>query len=154
MIDQLSRAPIIIDIMAVTLLFVLPAIALSIFLVKKRFYKTHKYMQLGIGTLMGGLLLVFEIEMRTMGWRSIAEDSPFYETYVMPALIFHLIFAIPTFILWVLVIFGAIKNFEKQPKPAKYSMIHKRMGRLASYLSFGTTCTAWLFYWLAFVAES
>ena len=152
MIDQLSRAPIIIDLMAVALAFILPLLASSILLVKKRRYRAHKWLQCAIGASMGAMLLVFEYEMRTMGWREIAEDSPYYETYVMPALILHLIFAIPTFLLWVLVIFGARKNFEKSPKPSKYSMIHMRMGRLAFYLSFGTGFTAWLFYWLAFVA--
>lgn len=152
MIDNLSRAPIIIDLMAVLLLFVLPAIGLSIFLVKKRFYRSHKYIQLGIGILMGTVLMFFEYEMRTMGWRDYAEDSPFYESYVMPVLVLHLLFAIPTFILWIVTIYGAVKNFDKSPKPSKYSMIHKRMGRLVGYLSIGTTLTAWLFYYLAFVS--
>ncbi|SMF50045.1 Protein of unknown function [Pseudobacteriovorax antillogorgiicola] len=151
MIDQMSRAPIVVDIMAVVLVLVLPAIVLSIVLAKRRQYLLHKRIQQVIAVVMGILIIGFEYEMRTMGWRQIAEDSPYYDSYVMPALIVHLLFAIPTFVLWILVVYGAAKNFGTPPKPSKYSMIHKRMGRAASYLSFGTGITAWLFYWLAFV---
>ena len=152
MIDQLSRAPIVVDLMAILLVLVLPLILTSVLFAKRGQYLVHKRIQMLIAMVMGVLILGFEYEMRTMGWRHIAEDSPYYESYVMPALIIHLLFAIPTFVLWTITIFGALKNFAGVPKPSSYSMIHRRMGKMASYLSYGTGVTAWLFYWLAFVA--
>ena len=153
MIDEFSRAPLVVDIMAVVLALVLPLMVLSIALVKRGYYQWHKRLQLLVGIVMGLLVIGFEYEMRTMGWRHLAEDSPYYDSYVVPSLVLHLLFAIPTFLLWVLVLFGAAKNFDRPPKPSGYSMIHKRLGKAATYLSFGTGITAWIFYWLAFVVS-
>ena len=147
-----TRAPLILDIIAVMLVLVILLQGFSIYLVKRRAYNWHKRIQLGIGYGMGALLLWFEVQMRLVGWRHLAEDSEYFDTYLYPVLLLHLVFAIPTFLLWIVTIYGALKNFSKPPKPSKYSMIHKRLGKISLIFSSGTIVTAWLFYWLAFVS--
>lgn len=152
MLDKMSRAPLVVDLMAFSLAFVVPLVGVGIILVKKRMYRAHRWVMQSIGIGMGGVLLWFEYVMRTIGWRDFAMDSPYYETWLIPTLIVHLLFAIPTLILWVITIYGALRQFPRPPKPSNYSKIHKRQGRLAITLSLGTCLTAYGFYWMAFIA--
>lgn len=147
-----TRAPLILDIMAVSLLLVFALQVLSIALVRAKRYKAHKRIQLSVGWIMGFILIGFEVQMRLVGWRHLAEDSPYFDTFLYPLLLLHLIFAIPTFLLWIITIYGAVKNFDMSPRPSKYSIIHKRFGKLSVALSMGTCLTAWMFYWIAFVS--
>ncbi len=147
-----TRAPFILDILAISLVFVIFFQILSIILVKARHYGVHKKIQLVTGWGIGFLIIGFELQMRIIGWRHLAEDSPYFDSFLYPSLLLHLIFAIPTFLLWVFTIYGAIKNFDVSPRPSKYSIIHKRFGKLSFALTIGTCSTAWLFYWLAFVS--
>lgn len=147
-----SRGGLFLDVLACSLWIILPMLSVSIIAAKKRRFRLHKILQTLIAVIMTFVLGAFEFQMRTTGWRQLAEDSVYYDTWVMPALILHLLFAVPTFILWVLTLRGAYKNFVMPHRHCKYSIIHKRMGRLAVYLSFGTGLTGWMFYWLAFIA--
>lgn len=148
-----TRAPLILDIIAIALAFVLVLQGFSIYSVRKQRYRIHRATQLTVGITMGLLIVAFELQMRIYGWRHLAEDSPFFDSFLYPSLLLHLIFAIPTFILWVLVIFGARKNFAVPPKPSKYSRIHKRLGRFTVFATIGTIFSGWLFYWIAFAAS-
>jgi len=148
-----SRAPISLDILAIVLLIIVPIQLLSLLLLwRRKAYRGHMILQLVIASLLGPAVLAFEIQIRIYGWRHLAELSPYYDSWVLPALVFHLIWAIPALLLWVFMIYGALKNFGLSPKPSKYSIIHKRMGRLAVITMMGTGLTGWLFYWLAFLA--
>lgn len=148
-----SRAPISLDILAVVLLIFVPIQLISLFLLwRRKSYRGHMVLQLIIASLLGPAVIAFEIQIRLSGWRHLAELSPHYDNWVLPALVFHLIWAIPALILWILTIYGALKNFGLSPKPGKYSIIHKKMGRFAVITMMGTGLTGWLFYWLAFLA--
>lgn len=150
-----SRAPISLDLLALLLLIALPIQIMSLLLVWRwKAYRAHKYLQLGIAGILGPAVLGFEIQIRVQGWRHLAEISPYYDSFVLPALVFHLIWAIPALLLWIFTIIGAMKNFARSPRPSRYSIIHKRMGRLAVIAMMGTGITGWLFYWLAFLATA
>jgi len=96
--------------------------------------------------------VIFELDMRINGWRHMAEPSPYYETWVFPALIIHLCFSIPTLALWSYTIFMALKHsIDKQSNPSRLK--HKRLGYISSFGMLGTAVTGWIFYWLAFMAK-
>jgi uncharacterized membrane protein YozB (DUF420 family) len=131
----------------------LPILILSWLVVRyRRQYRFHMWLQSVMGGVLGVVILTFEIEIRLYGWRHLAAPSPYYDDWVLPALVLHLIFAIPALLFWVLTIFGAFKNYGRSPRPSRYSIIHKKTGRLAMVLMGGTGATGWLFYWLAFIA--
>ena len=67
-------------------------------------------------------------------------------------LIVHLSCAIPTAVLWVVVIWQALRHFPSPPGPSNYSRRHALGGWLAALGMVLTAVTGWLFYWLAFVA--
>jgi hypothetical protein len=68
------------------------------------------------------------------------------------ALTIHLFFAVPTLLLWIVVVVRALKYFPCPPRPGAHSEAHKLMGWLATVGMVMTAVTGWGFYWLAFVA--
>lgn len=149
-----TRGSIMLDLVAVGMLVVVAALCISVYLVKvKHKYALHKQIQLGLGLLLLVVVTAFEIEMRFfVKWRDLAEASAFYESgVVQTALYIHLCFAIPTPLLWIYVIVGALRNFEKVPKPNHYSAKHKRFAWIAFIGMVMTALTGWVFYVLAFV---
>jgi putative membrane protein len=102
--------------------------------------------------------LLFEIDIRVNGWEERAEPSPYFDAankFTCPAglsLVVHLSFAVPTLVLWIVVVVQALRKFSNPPAPGLHSRWHARMGMLAAFGMVMTAITGWLFYWLAFVA--
>ena len=65
----------------------------------------------------------------------------------------HLSFAVPTLVLWVVVVVQALRKFSRPPSPGPHSQWHARWATLAAAGMFLTAVTGWIFYWLAFVAR-
>lgn len=152
MFELVSRAPPGINALAFTALCVLPFLALSLSLVRwGRAYRWHRLLQTTTAAALLVALILFEWQVRLEGWRLYAEDSIYYDSWVTPALVFHLCFAAPTLGLWIVTLSGAWKNFPRPTKPGKYSIIHKRLGRLAAGSLVGTAISGWIFYYVAFV---
>jgi putative membrane protein len=148
----MSRASFVLDFIAVAMAAVLPILLVSLYQVRqRRNYQLHKRIQILLGLVLGVAILVFELDMRLYGWRQFAEPSPYYTTFVIPSLIFHLIFAIPTLFLWIYTIVMALRQrIDTQSGNPQFR--HKFFGRLSAYAMIGTTLSGWLFFWLAFMA--
>jgi putative membrane protein len=155
-----SRGSLMLDVVFVAMFVVVPLLAVSVYLVKyRRQFTLHKKLQL----LMAGVLLVavllFEVDMRLHGWEERAAPSPYFDPehkWSCPAgisLIIHLSFAVPTLLLWVVVVTRALRNFSQPPQPGAHSRWHARWGMIAALGMAFTAVTGWIFYWLAFVAR-
>jgi putative membrane protein len=153
-----TRASLMLDVVAVAMLAVLPALACSVYLVKYRGrYALHKKIQLALGAVLLITVALFEADMRVNGWRDRAAASPYtgHEgsiDWVVIALCVHLFFAVTTALLWVAVIARALRHFDNPPVPGPHSAWHRRFGPLAAVDMLCTAVTGWIFYWLAFVA--
>lgn len=148
-----SRASFSLDLIVVVLAVFVPLLTVSIAAVRyRRAYAFHKRMQIGLGIGLGIAILVFEFDIRINGWRHLAEASPYYETWVFPSLVIHLVLALPALVLWFLTIFFALRKFPQPIGPGAYSRSHKRLARWAAFAMYGTAVTGWVFYWLAFVS--
>ena len=148
-----SRAPGVLDLVALALFVILPVLARSIYLVRvKKNYDTHRKLQIGLSIVLLVTIAVFEVDMRVHGWRQFAEASRFYETLVDPALGIHLFFAISTTLLWTYVVIGALRNFPRPTLPGEYGARHRKLAWIATVGLLCTAITAWAFYILAFVA--
>jgi putative membrane protein len=149
----MSRATFVMDFVVVALIVLLPILYFSIFSVRlKRNIQLHRKLQIGLGVVLGLAITAFELDVRITGWRHLAEPSPYYDTWVFPALIVHLIFAIPTLLIWVFVIVTAIKAFTGSGFPVMHVSRHKLVGRSAALGLTMTSLTGWVFFWLAFIA--
>ncbi len=149
-----SRATLILDLIVVAMALVIPIMLYSLAAVRRlKNYERHKFIQIGLGLILGLAIIAFEIDMRLNGWRHLAEASPFYETWVFPALYVHLACAVPTLLLWVYTISMALKQQIIRPLAGQPRFRHKLFGRLSAYSMMATALTGWLFYWLAFMAR-
>jgi putative membrane protein len=154
-----TRATLMLDVVFLAMFVVVPTLAVSVWLVKRRGrYELHKRLQLIMASVLLVAVLLFEIDIRVNGWEARAEPSPYFDLahkWTCPAglsLIVHLCFAVPTLVLWIYVVVQALRRFPRPPRPGSHSPAHARWGWLAASGMTLTAVTGWLFYWLAFVA--
>ena len=152
-----TRASLMLDVVFVAMFLVVPLMAIGIVLAKRGQYVLHKRLQLATAAVLLLAVLAFEIDMRFFtDWRLLAAPSPYFSANgwnpVTIALTIHLFFAVPTLLLWIVVVVRALKLFPCPPRPGAHSEAHKFMGWLATVGMVMTAVTGWGFYWLAFVA--
>lgn len=155
-----TRASVMLDVVVLAMLLVLPLLAVSIFLVKRRQYRLHKWLQLGLASVLLVTVLAFEVDMQWLTkWELRAVESPYFElerkwtSTVGISLLVHLMFAVPTLVLWIYVVVQALRKFDWEPRPGPHSHSHSKWGWLAAVGMLMTAVTGWIFYALAFVAE-
>jgi uncharacterized membrane protein YozB (DUF420 family) len=154
-----GRASLMLDVIVVTMFVVLIALGVSLFLVKyRRNYGAHKRIQIALASCLSVVLILFEIDIHLIDhWMDRADASPYFDAasrtgLVTHALALHLVFALSTFALWLMVIVQALRHFSGPPRPGEHSRFHRRWGTIAAVDMVLTTLTGWVFYWLAFVA--
>ena len=155
------RGSLMLDVVFLAMFAVLPGLAVSIYAVKQGKFELHKKLQLLLGGVLLLAVLAFEVDMRLHDWEPRAAASPYFRgdaadvdwsSTVGVSLIVHLFFAIPTTLLWIMVIVQALRKFPSPPQPGQHSNAHKFWGWLATLEMFGTAVTGWIFYYLAFIA--
>ncbi len=154
-----GRGSFMLDVVFLAMFVVVPVLLTSIFLVKaRRQFALHKRLQIVTASVLLVAVLLFEVDIRFNGWVHRAALSPYFDVnnkWGCPAgisLIVHLSFAVPTLLLWIVVVAGALRNFSRPPQPGPHSRWHARWGWLAALGMVLTAVTGWVFYWLAFVA--
>ncbi len=155
-----TRASFGLDLVAVVLVGLIPTLAYSIWVIrKKRDFGLHKRLQLGLSITLLTAITIFEIDLRFLsGWEERAQPSPYFDGpdggrgWVGIVLYTHLVFAISTTLLWLFVVPRALRRFPRPPGPNEHSPSHIFWARLAAFDMFVTGITGWTFYWIAFVA--
>lgn len=148
-----SRATFMLDLVAVAMILVLPMMAFAIHLVRqRRNYAAHKKVMTALSLVLGVAVVLFEIEMRLVGWRHLAEPSPYFNSFLFPVLTIHLIFSISTTIILTATVFLAMRRFPTPPSPSEHSSRHKILGRLSAIGLALTSLSGWIFYYVAFIA--
>jgi len=134
---------------------IIAIMGVSIYLVRfKKKYQLHKMIQIVLGIVLLVAVTAFEVDMRfiTKDWRSLAEASPYFESGVVSTTLWiHLCFAVPTPVVWLLVIINGCRKFPSPPQPNEYSAKHIIWARIGALLMTLTAVTGWIFYVLAFV---
>jgi uncharacterized membrane protein YozB (DUF420 family) len=155
-----TRASLMLDVVFLAMFAVLPALGVSMRLVKRGKYDLHKKLQLLLGAVLLIAVVAFEVDMRLHGWEERAYASPYFDPVakwsspVGISLIVHLFFAVPTAVIWIYVIVMALRRFPSPPRPNDYSPSHRIWGWIAAVEMTFTALTGWLFYYLAFVASA
>jgi uncharacterized membrane protein YozB (DUF420 family) len=152
-----TRGSLMLDVVFTAMFLIVPLLGVSVWLVKRRQYTLHKWLQIGMGVVLLVAVVAFEVDMRFFtDWEKLAVGSPYYapDTWnpVWTSLAIHLCFAVPTPIVWIIVIVQALRKFDSPVRPGKHSASHKRWGWIAVVLMTLTAATGWVFYWLAFAA--
>ncbi len=152
-----TRGSLMLDIVVIGMLICIPLLVISIRSVRvTRLYRLHRNLQFLIAAILLVAVVAFEIEMRVWGWEFRAEPSPFWRAgrwndLIDYLLAIHLSFAIPTPILWGVVLWRAYGGFPSPPAPGSHSRSHRLWGKIAALGLLGTAVTGWGFYWAAFV---
>ncbi len=152
-----TRASLMLDVVFLAMFAVVPAIGLGIWLVKYRqAYLLHKRIQLTLAAVLAATVTLFEIDIRIHGWRDRAAESAYYNAgltwhWVNLSLAIHLVFAVSTAVLWIVVVTRALRHFPSPPAPGPHSSSHIFWARLAAIDMGLTAGTGWIFYLLAFV---
>ncbi len=156
-----SRGSLMLDVVFVAMFLVVPLLIASVYLVKyRRQYGLHKKLQLAMAAILLVAVLLFELDIRINGWEERAAPSPYFDSahkWSCPAgiaLVVHLCFAVPTLLLWSIVVVQALRKFSRPPLPGPHSQWHARWATLGAIGMVLTAVTGWLFYWLAFVATA
>ncbi len=153
-----TRASFMLDVMALAMVALLPALGWSVYLVMyRREFALHKKIQLILGSVLLVTVALFEVDMRIGGWHHRAAASPYSShegstDWVSAVLAVHLCFAVTAALLWIVVIVRAVRQFPSPPAPAAHSAWHRRVGKAAAIDMACTAVTGWIFYYLAFVA--
>lgn len=157
-----TRGSLMLDVVFLAMFAVVPILLWSIYLVRyRRLFRLHKQLQLGMGLVLLIAVVAFEVDIRfiTHEWELRADPSPFFDIdnqWGCPAgisLIVHLLFAVPTLLLWIYVNVQALRKFPSPPAPSAHSHSHLIWGRAAGIGMLMTAFTGWIFYYLAFVAS-
>jgi len=153
-----TRGSLMLDVVFLAMFAVLPLLGFAIYLAKRRQYTLHKRLQLVVAGVLLVAVAAFEIDMQFLTeWEKRAEASPFFDPAakwscpVGIALIVHLCFAVPTFLLWIIVTVQALRKFPTPPLPGPHSRAHLRLSKPAALGLLLTAATGWVFYWMAFV---
>lgn len=153
-----TRGSLMLDVVFLAMFAVVPLLGVSILLAKRRRYVLHKRLQLVLAAILLTAVLAFEIDMQLFtDWEARAEGSPYFDLarkWTCPvglALIIHLCFAIPTFVLWIVVTVQALRHFPSPPLPGPHSRAHLRLSKPAAVGMVLTAITGWIFYLMAFV---
>ncbi len=150
-----TRGSFMLDFLLVALIAIVILMALSIWLVRaRRQFVWHKRIQVFSAALLAVTIVAFEIDMRFVtDWRQLAAASPWYESGVVDgALAIHLMFAIPTPLIWVYTLVQALRRMPNPPRPGADSVRHRFWGWLSVIFLSLTAVTGWCFYVIAFVA--
>lgn len=152
-----TRATSMLDILFLAQFVVVPTMLFGIMKAKQHRYGQHKTVMLALVAVLLVVVTAFEVHIQTHGWKQYAEASPYYSEPVYSSgvgimLLVHLLFAVSTAILWVFVVVGALRRFEKPPQPGAHSKTHVRWAKIAAADMFLTAVTGCLFYYLAFWA--
>lgn len=147
-----SRGSFMLDLVAIAMVAILPLLILAVRSAQLGQYARHKNIMIGLSCLLLVAVIAFEIEMRLVGWRHLAELSPYYDSVLFWALGVHLIFSSTAALSLATTVWVALKKFPSPPVPGEHSAQHRKTGKLAALSLAGTAVTGWIFYWLAFVA--
>ena len=109
------------DVVFTAMFLVLPVLATSIYLVwRRRLYSWHKRLQLTLATVLLVTAAAFEIDMRVNGWRERSAGSAYLGSeggvnWVFVVLAVHLVFAVSTALLWIVVLARSLASFPNRP---------------------------------------
>jgi hypothetical protein len=153
------NATFMLDLVVCALVFVVPVLAVSLYLVTvRRNYIWHRRLQLFLAGVLLLTVAAFEVDLQVIhhGWQNIVRQSrPEISVsdfdFVRTVLHIHLVFAISTPLLWAVTISLALRSFGNPPAPSTHSPLHGWLGWISAIDLAMTSATGLLFYYFTFV---
>lgn len=147
-----TRAPLFMDIVSVIVALLPFLIFGAILLAKQKNYGAHESVQKLLFIVTVVVVVFFEYGVRVEGgYKHLMEGSSVPHHYFLYVLIFHIMIAVSTLIVWVMTLFYARRYKKQSTLPGSYSKAHKRAGQGAFIGIILTTVTGGWVYVLLFV---
>jgi len=125
-----TRAPLFMDIVSVIVALLPFLIFAAIGLAKKRNYRAHESVQKILFIVTVIVVAFFEYGVRVAGgYKNLMEGSSVGHNYFIYVLIFHIIIAVATLIVWVMTLVYAKRYKKKHTLPGFESQTHKKDGQ-------------------------
>lgn len=148
-----SRGSFMLDAVVVAMFVALPVLAYGLFESRAhRRFTSHRTVLLLLSAVLLVAVVAFELEMRLVGWRHLAEPSPYFATIVPWLLGVHVACSVTTTLLLGATVVLALRRFPRNPEPGEHSERHRLLGWAAAAGLALTSITGWSFYYAAFVA--
>ena len=147
-----ARGDALIDIGILSIVAVVPILLWSWGLARKKQWTLHKRVQLATASLLGVVVLLFEIDLNQLGGIfKVTADSSYAGTATLNFWIWiHTFFAISSTFVWLFLVLASLIKFPSPPEP-KFFTTHRYFGRLAMILMLGAGATAVPMYIYGFV---
>jgi len=125
-----TRSPLFMDIVSVIVALLPFLIFGAIGLAKKRNYQAHESVQKLLFIVTVIVVAFFEYGVRVAGgYKNLMEGSSVGHNYFIYVLIFHIIIAVVTLVLWVMTLVFAKRYKKQHTLPGLYSRSHKKDGQ-------------------------
>jgi uncharacterized membrane protein YozB (DUF420 family) len=146
-----QRGDVLIDIGMLSIIAVVPILIWSWALARQRAWVMHKRVQLLTATILGVVVLLFEIDLNQSGGVfAVTATSPFAGTDLLNGWIWiHTAFAISSTVVWLGLVVASLIKFPSPPLPAAFPT-HRYFGRLGMTLMLGSGLTAIPMYYYGF----
>ena len=148
-----TRAPLFMDIIVVIVGALPFLITFTIWLAMNGMYRLHRFAQTVLFLVTIVTLVYFKYGMYMAGgFEFYIKNSSIDSTLAFYFLIFHIIIASITLIMWFALIKFASEDNKRRALPGLYSDSHKKSGKRLAFAIFLTSITGVCVYWMLFIA--
>jgi len=147
-----TRAPFFMDNVVIIVALLPFLIALAIWFARLKYHKLHYFFQTILFIVTIIVLIYFEYGIKSGGgFYEYMKESSIDLSFALSFLIFHIIIATITIIIWGRTIKIAFEDRKRRTLPGLYSRLHKKSGRLVAFFILLTSITGVGVYWILFV---
>lgn len=128
-----TRADLLMDLVIISLVLIVPALAVARSLARGGKYNAHKGLMLTLASALGVAVLLFEIDLRMSGGIFALTAGSAYagSGFLNGSIYLHTALSVSTSVLWITLIGLSLWRFPKPPVPGDFSRVHRLLGRAA-----------------------
>ena len=148
-----TRAPMFMDIIVIIIGLLPFLIAFSIWFAVNKMYGLHRFLQTVLFLVTIVILVYFKYGMYMAGgFDFYMRGSSIDSTIAFYFLIFHVVVATITLIMWFAMMKFASADSKRRALPGLYSDAHKKSGKRSAFAISLTSITGVIVYWILFIA--
>jgi len=147
-----TRAPFFMDIVVIIVGLLPFLIGLGICFARLGYHKLHHLFQTILFVVTIVVLIYFEYGIKLGGgFKEYMKESSIEPTFALSFLIFHIIIATITMIIWGRTLKIAFADRKRRALPGLYSNGHRKSGRIVAFFILLTSITGVGVYWMLFI---
>jgi len=147
-----TRAPFFMDSVVIIVALLPFLIGLGVWFARLKYHKLHYFFQTMLFVVTIVVLIYFEYGIKLGGgFYEYMKESSIDLSFALSFLIFHIIIATITMIIWGRTIKIAFEDRKRRTLPGLYSKFHRKSSKLVAFFILLTSITGVGVYWILFV---